>query len=282
MSDLPEITPLAAPLDDLATGLYRMEARHYHASYGVSKSRLDDLAQHCPAVCKYRQDHPEAETEAMRIGHWTHLAVLEPDEFAKRAAVSDLDNRRGNNWKIAKEAAATFGQELFLRPEHDEIAGLAASVRAHPLCREILEVPGAAEVSAFAEDEETGMQLRSRFDWLPAAGNALADLKTCACASSQAFGHAVADGRYHAQAAFYLDQANRLGLDRDTFVFIAVEKEPPYPVAVYQLGAAEIEEGRRLYRADLMRYLQCSISGKWPGYGDDLQMLSLPPWAFKR
>ena len=272
-----QILPLSGPLTETASGLFRMDAEHYHASSGVSKSMLDDINL-SPLHLRYRKDHPEAETEAMRIGHWTHTAVFEPHLFEAGFTVTDEERRGTNAWKAAEAKAAGEGRKLLKRAEYQQIVDLAASVRKNVLCQHMLE-SGAAEVSAFAEDFEAGLLLRSRIDWLPEFGNAVVDLKTCVCAAPQAFARIAAEKRYHVQAAFYLDQLARLGIQRECFVFIAVEKEPPYPVAVYQIKPEDLARGQDAYRKNLTRYQECVVSDRWPGYGDDILSLSLPAWA---
>ncbi len=63
------------------------------------------------------------------------------------------------------------------------------------------------------------------------------------------------------------------------FVFIAVEKTPPYAVALYELDAEAVDLGRALARRDLARYANARDFGVWPGYPDAVQSLSLPKWA---
>ena len=101
------------------------------------------------------------------------------------------------------------------------------------------------------------------------------DLKTTTDASPKGFAKSVASFRYHVQAAHYL----AAGLF-DKFIFIAVEKEAPYAVACYELDADALTEGQRLRGRDLQRIANCRAMAAWPGYGDELQTISLPGWAF--
>ena len=69
------------------------------------------------------------------------------------------------------------------------------------------------------------------------------------------------------------------GLFIPDFTFIAVEKTYPYAVAIYQLDAQALERGRELYRRDLAIYKHCLEMDDWPGYPEEVQVLSLPAWA---
>jgi hypothetical protein len=62
------------------------------------------------------------------------------------------------------------------------------------------------------------------------------------------------------------------------FLLIAVEKDPPYGVAVYQLDEELVEAGRRAYMADLALYASCVERGEWPAYSSEVEVLDAPAW----
>ena len=83
------------------------------------------------------------------------------------------------------------------------------------------------------------------------------------------------------QLAFYFDGIkDRAGFDamRDP-VFIAVETAQPYPCVCRAIDPDQLELGRWQYRLALERAARCTEAGVWPGYGEGLQSLVLPPWA---
>ena len=144
--------------------------------------------------------------------------------------------------------------------------------------------------------------------------NVVVDLKTTDDASLEGFAKSIANWRYDVQHPYYLDglkEAIRQGnctppvdgtaelsaywIDEETgvlcrcrpdfwrgnpnnFVFIAVEKKPPYAVGVYVLDSESVDAGRAVYRADLNTYAACQKSGEWPGYGDKIQTINVPGW----
>lgn len=171
------------------------------------------------------------------------------------------------------------GTRTVLTPEQwDQLHGMAASVMAHPAANRLLrEVPGKAEISYYWNDPATGELCRIRPDWLR-SDDIIVDLKTTDDASPDGFAKSVANWRYDVQDAFYCDGFRAVTGRKARFVFIAVEKKPPYAVAVYTLDAESKEIGRAQYRADLDLYAQCKANDNWPGYGDAVQKLNMPGW----
>jgi hypothetical protein len=49
------------------------------------------------------------------------------------------------------------------------------------------------------------------------------------------------------------------------FVFIAVEKTPPYAVAVYVIEDEDIARGREKYMENLKVWRECKQKNEWPG-----------------
>ena len=245
----------------------------YHADPAVSASHLHQVArsgQHYWA--RYVTKVPELpkSTAAMITGSLVHCAVLEPIELLKRYGACPP-----RNTKPGKEAAAEM-QANGIEPVSEAdmlLAGnMSRAVRHHPYAAELLSA-GKAETSIWWDDPETGLRCKCRPDWIN--GRICVDLKTTTDASPKGFARSVASFRYHVQAAHYL----AVGLF-DQFVFIAVEKEAPFAVACYELDADALTEGQRLRDRDLQRIANCRAMAALPGYGDELQILSLPAWSY--
>lgn len=104
--------------------------------------------------------------------------------------------------------------------------------------------------------------------------NCIVDLKTTLDASPAGFAKSVAKFRYHVQRAHYSE-----GFDIGNFVFVAVEKTPPYLVAVYVLDEQAEIKGQELRDRDIQLYMDCLENDFWPGYSEDIEELSLPNWS---
>jgi hypothetical protein len=86
---------------------------------------------------------------------------------------------------------------------------------------------------------------------------------------------------YHLQAAWYRRLLIETGVSSDPdFVFVAVEKEPPYLVSVIRYDDEALAEGDRLNRAAIDTYARCMETGIWPSYVDEAVEIGLPPYAF--
>ncbi|HAS51150.1 MAG TPA: exodeoxyribonuclease VIII [Gammaproteobacteria bacterium] len=248
----------------------------YHALDAVGKSDLDKIAR-SPMHWKHAE---REETSAMRIGSAVHCAVLEPERFSAEYVVAHSCDKRTKAGKeqFAEFEAANAGRTVLSLEDGELCVNLQHALHDHPRVRAYLSA-GQPEVSALWRDEEFNVRCRARYDWLHSEC-VLLDLKTTQDASASAFAKSCATFRYHVQAAWYLDsyQAATGELPMG-FVFIAVEKTPPYAVALYELDAEAVDLGRALARRDLARYANARDFGVWPGYPDAVQSLSLPKWA---
>jgi hypothetical protein len=249
----------------------------YHAAPGVSKSGLDRLAKSPAHYVAYLKED-RRETPALRLGHIIHSAILEPDSLAL-AIGPDCDKRsKAGRAKWSEFEAQATGCEVVTADEAEQIRRMRDAVYSHPAARRLLFVPGVAEASGWWFDQTTGELCRCRPDYLRDDG-ILVDLKTTEDAG-QGFKRSCANYFYHKQAAFYTDGVAAVtGNPPLGFVFVAVEKTPPYAVATYQLDAVALEVGRALYQRDLMTLAECKISHRWPGYSEQIEVLSLPGWA---
>lgn len=199
-------------------------------------------------------------------------------------------------WSEIKDeyAAANDGKTVLEDELFYQLINMRDAVFAHPRANKLLtKVKTTAEVSAYWHDPETGALCRVRLDCWREDGY-IVDLKTTADASIEGFAKSVANFRYHVQAPFYMtgitEAAEQSGVEIAPikgFVFLAVEKDAcvvngeSKGVGVYVLDKEAIYEGTMQYRKDLNTYVQCSNSGKWPGYSDKVETLTLPKWAVK-
>lgn len=250
----------------------------YHAINAVNKSALDKIAK-SPAHYLYSKKFPEPPTPAMQFGSALHDALLLPTEFSSRYAEAPSLDKRTKEGKALFEKFQTenAGKEIVRADDMEAIRGMVESVKAHKEAAAHLEA-GQSELSCFWVEPTTELLCKCRPDLL-LDGGTVVDIKTTQDASLGAFQKTIANLRYHVQAAWYLDGIRNFKAV-DSFVFIAIEKEPPYACAVYMLDEAAIEAGRAAYRKDLATLYGCMKTEYWPGYPEEIQAISLPVWAW--
>lgn len=281
MPGRPDAAPTAspAPRSPVITDLPE-EEYHRHPALSSSGARLL-LPPNCPAIYRWRMNHPET-SDAFDIGHAAHMLAL-----GAGAPIYTLD---ADDWrtKAAKEEAAgarEFGMTPLLKKDHEKVLAMAERLREHPIAGRLF-APGAGrpEVSLFWTDDETGVDCRARLDWLPptqASGRVVvADYKTTAKPNPRyGFGKTVADFGYMQQDAWYCEGVRAAGLADDVaFVFVVQSKVPPYLVHVAQLDAEAQQIGHNLNRKARAVFADCTRTDTWPDESGSVELVSLPSW----
>ena len=274
-------------------GVYDIPIDAYHgieicAGPSISSSGLVNISHvmgGCPARYWWdstlNPDREEVDTEALRIGRAVHTLVLEGmDMFNKRFALlgegMDLRSAAGKARKAEIEAA---GQVMLRWDDFKKIQAMAVALDKHPRAK-LVFTDGAPEKTLAWQDEITGVWLRARPDWLPAAPAFIPDLKSAADASRLAFEKAVWDYGYHMKIAHVCDGIRTLGLgDPQAAYFVVQEKKAPFLCAVYALNSEALEWGAVQNRAAIETFARCLERNYWPGYAETVQEINLPVYA---
>jgi hypothetical protein len=135
------------------------------------------------------------------------------------------------------------------------------------------------ELSVQWKDDATGVLCKARLDAYNERIGTVIDIKTTIDASPQGFGRKLYAYGYNRQAAWYLDSLRAHNESAYHFVFIAVEKEPPYSIGLYRLSDEAIKLSRSENQALLRRYAECSRTDVWPGYTDGIEDISIPKYG---
>lgn len=230
--------------------------------------------------------NPPEQTPAMLLGQATHAAVLEPNVFEDQyVAAPKLDRR----FKADKEKWEAFqrdnkSKEILTAQEFDLCIAMREAALANPIVAEIVSEKGSTELGFVWDDAHTGQRCKGRCDRFSRLwGNSvISDLKTTENATPSAWEREVVKYAYHAQAAFYLDGLNecRPAMNRK-FLWLVIEKNPPYALAIYEPDEATLDKGKRMYRNWLRQWSMCRETNVWPGYPASIQPLLLPEWALR-
>ena len=272
----------------------------YHSWAGASQSRLKVLKDRSPAHLRYEMDHPKEPTPAQIVGSAIHDAILLPDVFKDRyAAAGQCEAITGKGTRCTNTGSVSHGGRWFcgvkghdpgglpdqavVLPASDYAAciGIRDRVWQHPDAQVLLDCQR-KELSAIWDDEGSGVRCKGRLDGLSDDGQIVVDIKSTTDASKGAFSSAIYNYGYYVQAAHYLRGANTLEIPAKMFGIIAVEKEPPYELAVYEVHGEAIDAGVVELRPLLELYRQCLETDTWPGYPEGAIPITLPPWAWRQ
>ncbi len=260
-------------------GIYNdLSNEAYHAGPGISRSKLWTAFTKSPA---HAMAEKITQTKAMLIGSVVHVATLEPDVFESDYVRSEKFDKRTNIGKLAAEQFAdqNDGKEIIEPDVYDLAAYIRDSLHSSSIVRDLLR-GGKAEHSAYWEDFETGELCRVRPDM--AQPGCIIDLKTTQDASAAGFAKSVATFGYHLQDAYYSEGWTQAGGGKvDNFLFLAVEKDPPYAWAIYELDQDARAEGQAIMRHALNLFHNCRESNHYPAFSHEVTQLALPPWSFK-
>ena len=242
----------------------------YHASDSVSRSMLSELKK-SPYHYWYKYlsgvEASNESTKSLDSGSAIHTLILEPHKFNDEFFVHDLKRMPNKGSAAHKELLDTANGRIILsQKEMNTLSVIANSVTSDPFCKALF-TDCAIENSIFFTHEETGIPCRVRPDaWQGTLG---LDLKSTKDASPKGFRRAAYNYDYYLQGAMNFVAFDSIGVHLDEFIFVAVEKEPPYANGVfrmirdedaYQLGMQQFNERMALLK-------ECIDNDEWPGYG---------------
>ena len=211
-----------------------------------------------------------------------HTLMLTPHLFDQRYMRTDLDVINDRHSATKDERLKAAGRELVKTKDYDKAQAMVASLmRQSPLLREMVATPGMkTEVSGYVVEPETMLPCRWRADAVHDAYEAMVDFKTAEDVTERAFGNAAARYRYHWQAGSYQHLAPLSGLWHPrNFLFVALEKDAPYLVEVYEIHPNDVDQGREMFLGYLRRWADCARKGEFPGLATERPtMLQLPTW----
>lgn len=268
-----------------------MRIREYDDIPAISNTWLGHFKR-SPKHYQYLRLHPEPPTEALTFGIAFHTYVLERHKFEQDVCIfdplqrpvpdSNFNKTENRKWK-AEFLDEHSGKEIITPDQFEHIKRMDEALREHELAGELLQM-----MQSTYEDkivwEYNGQRCKGLID--QRHPQFLHDLKTCMSADPDEwtrFGFFKYD--LYRQCGMYSDgdadgkltYVNKL----KDFFFSAVEKEPPYAVAVYQPSKEVIWKGIEEYRTLVEQFQSCIKSGVWQGYefksiGNALFPITLP------
>lgn len=216
----------------------------------------------------------------------------------------EIKVRRGKAWEAFIEAnpgavivknieaatrvafAIAKRQEQLTQEDFATIEAMAESVKRHELAGMLYNLKGEPEVTVLGRIE--GIPFKARLDCVLVNPRIVIDYKTVTSAAPDDFISQAANFRYDVQAALYLDLIEAATRDKPRkvntpwrFIFVAVEKKPPYAVATY-LVDEWMGNARITYQRDIETFLKCKESENWNGYKVYEDQLPCPKWLMSK
>jgi hypothetical protein len=245
----------------------------YYSDPRVNWSSLKHMTE-SPLVYKHRLENEREDTPAFAMGRLTHTLVFEPEKFGREYAIWSEGDRRGNAWKDFQ--AENAGKTIFKPNEIEQAVAMADAVKRHPLVRPYLD-GGLFEHVIRWTDPETRIECKARPDWLLPDQQILLDLKSTRSIDARRFGGDVARYAYYAQLGHYHNGViHALGWKPRRTLIVAVEKDAPHDVGVFEITQDDLILGKEEVRALLERLQECRASNTWPGRYTSEQVLELP------
>ncbi len=292
----------------------------YHSAPGLSSGAIRCFARQSPLhYQKFYINHEliRKETDAMLQGTLVHCLVLEPDTFEQRfekeidpddypnalrtvpelkkycdqnelantGIKMELTNRimkhdpQAPVWDVLKARQQDSRKRIVKGGLWDNARRMRDGVFANPDVAALFS-EGQPEVSVWGEYAPTETMTKCRCDWLRPDGVAI-DLKTCGCASPEAFAKACADHDYAIQQVHYMNTLSSAGHPQDVFAFVAVENEDPYICQPYFLDDKSVGLSEDFYANAMEKLRVCTETDTWPTYTDQTE-LTLPIWKLKQ
>lgn len=257
----------------------------YHDDRAISHSGLEMFRSSPELFDGVRRGvfpSPFADNEAIRKSTICHLAILEPERFEADVLEIPVDvlsasgSKAGGKWTAFRER---YEDKILVKDaEMASVRAMQRSVQEHTAANVLLISAGHTEVSLKWLDGELGIERRARIDRL--TNDFVIDVKTLADVSPEGFAKAAYGFGYARQRAFYRDALSAIGATDLPFVFVCVQKTPPYTTAVYELDEEFVRLGAEQNWEDLKRFVTCVRSGVWrsPAWGQIIR-LSPPRWA---
>jgi len=127
------------------------------------------------------------------------------------------------------------------------------------------------EISLYAKDDETGLDLKVRPDSMQFAENigvnAIISVKSTGVESLSHFYYQSAKFNYEVSEGMYQEVATKVtGRDFNTTIMIMLQTVAPFGVGVMVWNGEDIEIGKHKYKQGLQTAYECELSGEYPTY----------------
>ena len=262
-----------------------MTEKEYRDYPAISRSELFKISE-SPEKFKYYQEHPEEPTPSLIFGQLFHAMALQPETVAEQFAVAPNVDRRTKEgkkeWLEFQEMSK--GWTVVTEDMIEQATAMCEALKQNDYVKKLLK--GEREKEFFWNDDLTGEPCKCRVDCLTELGDSLivVDLKSTENAETDAFMKSAIKYGYDLQSAMYSKGVEVNTGKKPLFVFIAIEKKPPYAINILQADELLIRRGYDLFREYIGIYHDCKQTGNFYGYlgkFNQINNLALPSYLAK-
>jgi exodeoxyribonuclease VIII len=260
-----------------------MTEREYREHPALSRSSLWNIDE-SPEKFKWEETNPSEPTEALLLGQVFHKLVLEPETFESEFALEPNCDKRTKDGKEQYQAfLSSIGDKSVISAKvYTKALEMAQAVNNSRLAKALLT--GEHEKCYFWTDEFTGVNCKCRLDCLRQIKDKLiiVDLKSATSSNTSKWIRDSLRFGYDVQVAMYSEGIKANYGVQPEFIFVVVEKEPPYSVNIFKSTQEYYDHGYDHYRSLIGLYKHCVDTNEWYGYmgeQETINDLALPSWA---
>lgn len=259
-----------------------MTEKEYRNYPAISHSSLLKIGE-SPEKFKYYLENKEEPTKSLIFGQLFHKMALLPESLKDDfIIIPNVDRRTKEGKNIYSEFLRSCEGRISVNEDMiEQSEKMVESLFKNDFANKLLK--GYKEKEFFWIDILTQEPCKCRFDCITDINDTLiaVDLKTTDNAETEAFTRSSIKYGYDVQAAMYLDGL-KANTNKDAiFVFIAIEKNPPYSINILQADKLFIKRGYDRFRELIGIYHDCKISNNWYGYlgkYNQINNLALPAY----
>lgn len=289
----PYTNAAGAPVPSLIAGIHDMPAAQYHAdpcpdpslSASVGALLVGRSPLHAWAAHPKLGNEPREDKDVFDLGTAAHHMVLRQDFWREQIAIVDADAWTTKAAREQRDDARASGLTPLLRKHYERLERMVAALEKHPQAGRAFR-DGKPERSLFWKDEEAGIWMRCRPDWLPNDTAApVPDYKTTTDARPETWDRRFClDHGGLLRAAHYEAGMRACGFKVPALYYVVQEVTPPHAVTVrvVEPESEVMRIGRALLAKAKAMWAECLRKNEWPGYMPLIGTVAIPDWSAKR
>ena len=243
----------------------------YDGWTGINASSLKKFLI-SPLHYKDWQDNKATEkpNDAFRFGTAFHMAVLEPDRFAKHFIQAPEVDRRTTigkaTWAEFQSQLNFAGDNYLTKSEYDSLVNMVFSVNANKFWKEIKSDKESEYREAGFECEYLGIGMKGRIDYFNKDKNVIIDWKTISeTPTKRTVKSEIYSKGYDVQNFIYQKGVEIVTGIKPKFYFGFIEKKAPHAIAFYELPQWRLDEVQEIVDMELVRMQNAKETGIYAG-----------------